>query len=230
MNKKTMIIAISGKMQNGKDTIGEHLISKYGFKRVSFADKVKEICIDYDNSTPTLRAKWNTQIASEIFPNIKGAIEKFDKLMQDIRSGDWQKLTQEECFVTKPDHARLTMQKFAQGCREIFSDCWVNYALKRCLKEGGRFVITDLRYKNEAFAIEMLDGDWINTQIWRVQRNNPSITTASNHISEVDLDAYPFECIIDNNKTISDLHRKVDKIMKSMLRGNRPFAIGEEVY
>jgi len=222
---KSLVIAVSGKMQHGKDTIGSYLISKYRFKRASFADKVKQICIEYDNSTPALRKQWNEQVASEIFPDIREGASKLDGLMQKIHPGVWQKMTHEECYVTKPEDVRLWIQQFAQGCREIFSDCWVNYILNRCLTEGGRFVVTDLRYKNEAFAIETLN----NSQIWRVQRNL-NAKVGGNHISEVDLDDYPFEVIVDNNGTIEDLQAKVDKVMKSILRGNRPFAEGEEVY
>jgi dephospho-CoA kinase len=222
---KSLVIAVSGKMQHGKDTIGTHLITKYKFKRASFANKVKQICMGYDNSTPTLRKQWNEQVAGEIFPNIIDGATKLDCLMQKIHPGIWRKMTHEECHVTKPENIRLQIQQFAQGCREIFVDCWVNYVLYKCIVEGGRFVITDLRYKNEAFAIEVLN----NSQIWRVQRGL-NAKVGGNHISEIDLDDYPFEVVIDNNSTIEDLQIRVDKVMKSILRGNRPFAEGEEVY
>ena len=38
-----MRIALSGLKRSGKDTIGEHLVSKYGFYRYAFADKLKEV-------------------------------------------------------------------------------------------------------------------------------------------------------------------------------------------
>ena len=41
-----MIIGISGKMQSGKDTVADYLVKKYKFKRVAFADKLKEIAKD----------------------------------------------------------------------------------------------------------------------------------------------------------------------------------------
>lgn len=41
-----MIVGISGKFRTGKDTVGTHLVNKYGFKQVSFAKKLKEVCAD----------------------------------------------------------------------------------------------------------------------------------------------------------------------------------------
>jgi hypothetical protein len=41
-----MIIGIVGKAGSGKDTVGEYLVRKYGFIRLGFADKVKEIARD----------------------------------------------------------------------------------------------------------------------------------------------------------------------------------------
>lgn len=41
-----MIIGISGKIQSGKDTIANYLVNKYGFIRIGFADKLKEIAKD----------------------------------------------------------------------------------------------------------------------------------------------------------------------------------------
>ncbi|QGG47683.1 AAA family ATPase [Heliorestis convoluta] len=41
---KGVKIALTGKMRSGKDTAGEYLVNKYGFKRFAFGDAVREIC------------------------------------------------------------------------------------------------------------------------------------------------------------------------------------------
>ena len=38
-----MLIAIHGFKQSGKDTLADLLVSEYGFKKIAFADKVKEV-------------------------------------------------------------------------------------------------------------------------------------------------------------------------------------------
>lgn len=224
MEKSNLIIAISGKMRHGKDTIGDRLISKYGFKPLRFADKVKEICINYDNSTSQLRKEWNRKVAEEVLNDV-GRFKEVDSLMQQVCPGVWKRLTHEECFGEKTRYSRLTMQEFAQGMRHLDPDCWVRYVLNMGKKNEGRWVITDIRYKNEAFAVEATE----NSQIWRVTRDIPP-PMGSDHISEIDLDDYPFEVYIDNDGSIEKLYKKVDKIIKPILRGMRPFAKGEEVY
>lgn len=41
-----LVVGISGRKGSGKDTIGAHLVSKYDFKRVAFADSLKDACAD----------------------------------------------------------------------------------------------------------------------------------------------------------------------------------------
>lgn len=215
---ETLIIGISGKMRHGKDTVAERLVDKYNFKRGSYGDKVKDVCMNYDHTD-----EWNQHIAVDVLEGVISPSE-VEEFMSSIDS-QWTQLTPEECYVTKPDHARLKMQTFAQGCREINPDCWVNYLMKKCVTEGGRWVIPDLRYKNEAFAIDAIPG----SQLWRVRR--PILpTTGSDHISEIDLDDYPFEVYIDNDGSLKDLYKKVDKIIRALDNGKRPFAEGGEVY
>jgi hypothetical protein len=41
-----MIIGLSGKFASGKDNIADHLVERWGFKKLSFAAKLKEVCTD----------------------------------------------------------------------------------------------------------------------------------------------------------------------------------------
>ena len=224
-----LIVAVSGKMQHGKDTVGDYLIANYGFKRLSFAFKVKEICMEYDNSTPELRDFWNKKVAREVLGNESRA-DEVDVSMQRVCPGIWTKLTYEECYVTKPDCARIQMQKFATDEMRTLERAFrienaVVGALQKGVEEGGRWVIADLRFKNEAYTIDTLE----NSQIWRVRRPIAP-TVGAEHVSETDMDDYPFEVFVDNDGTMEDLYKKVDGIIKPLLRGKRPFAVGGEVY
>lgn len=224
--ESNLIIAVSGKMQHGKDTIGEYLIAKYNFQRLSFADKLKEICMEYDNSTPEIRDLWSRKVARELLED-EARAEEVEQLMQQVCPGVWRKLTYEECYGIKTSYSRKVLQEIGGACntgmRKLSPGCWVRYAVKQCTE--GRWVITDLRFKDEAYAVEMFG----NSQIWRVER--PTFeTTGANHESEKDMDDYPFEVVITNDSTIEDLHAKVDRIIRPILRGTRPFARGEEVY
>lgn len=222
---RDIVIAVSGKLRHGKDTVGDYLVFKYGFKQIGFADKLKEICMNYEESE---RALWNQQIAKELFPDENDVIieEGIDALMRKAQPKRWQKLTHDECYDNKTNLSRHVLQVVGQGMREIrHPDVWVKYALEQCAT--GRWVITDMRYKNEAFIVDALP----TSQIWRVQRSIQAASSEhANHISETDLDDYPFEVVLENTGTIEDLHEKIIKVMKKVEQGGQPFLTGEEVY
>ena len=43
MEKKRLIIALSGKKRSGKDTVADYLVERFGFVKYGFADPIKEI-------------------------------------------------------------------------------------------------------------------------------------------------------------------------------------------
>jgi hypothetical protein len=46
MRRNGMLIGICGKAGAGKDTVGDYLISKYGFKKIALADPIKRLVKD----------------------------------------------------------------------------------------------------------------------------------------------------------------------------------------
>ena len=44
-----MIIGLGSKARQGKDSIGEYLVNKYGFQRLGFADQLKLFCEIHHN-------------------------------------------------------------------------------------------------------------------------------------------------------------------------------------
>ena len=45
MDKLPKIIGISGRKYHGKDTIGDYLVNKYGYKKIAFADPITPLHI-----------------------------------------------------------------------------------------------------------------------------------------------------------------------------------------
>jgi hypothetical protein len=70
------------------------------------------------------------------------------------------------------------------------------------------FVITDVRFPNEANLIKLKGGE-----VWRVNRgaNKP----INSHSSESAMDDYKFDRIISNESTIQSLESEVFKLMRS---------------
>lgn len=156
-----MIIALSGYAQSGKDTTADILVREFGFTRIAFADKLKEVAhrLHY----------WNG---------------------------------------SKDDIGRLHLQVLGQVLREeLGDDVWVRAAFKDHV-EVKNYVVSDCRYQNEASFITELGGE-----IWRVWR--PGYTAVNGHISETNLDNWPFDRTIHNTGTTLELRAQVFKIMES---------------
>ena len=164
-----MIIGISGKLQSGKDTVADYLVKKYGFVRVAFADKLKEIA-------------------------------------RDLFFWDGQ----------KDDYGRKLLQDIGMKMREVKNDVWVNYILqkvndKRLVTKN--WVITDVRFKNEADLVHLSGGD-----LWRVNRQLDRSNEFDKHPSETELDNYEnFTTIINNFGTLNELYEKIDLMLKGEL-------------
>jgi hypothetical protein len=93
--------------------------------------------------------------------------------------------------------------------RQMFGEnFWVDIALNG-IKETNA-VITDVRFRNEADAIKKAGG-----QVWRINRNG--IGPVTDHSSEVDLDKYDFDYVIDNDFSVSDLNGIIDMLWEKQI-------------
>ncbi len=168
-----MIIGISGKMGSGKDTIADYLAFKHGFKKVSFANELKIMCMKYFG------------------------------------------FTEEEVFQTKPPEVRKALQGAGAMMRSIDPDFWINKLGAKTRDVPANFVISDVRYLNEAVYVQKYLGFLI-----RVERpGNPMIVSdeAKNHLSETELDDYfYFDGKIQNDGSTLELFNKVDLFVGRM--------------
>jgi hypothetical protein len=106
----------------------------------------------------------------------------------------------------RPEHRRF-LQELGVGARELIDeDIWINKALSS-MTDGDHYVITDVRFQNEANALKA-----IGAQIWRVER--AGVKAVNDHISEHDLDNWEFDAYIPNNSTLEDLMFAVDHALK----------------
>jgi len=168
-----MIIGLSGYAQSGKDTVANYLVTNKGFTRVAFADPIKELLYEMN---PIIDEQ-NAVTLQNLVDNVswEGA-----KLYPEVRS---------------------LLQNLGMGGRKVFNrNFWIDVALEYAQNNSheGPYVVTDVRFKNEAKRIKNMGG-----QIWRVER--PFVNAVNGHISEHDLDDWEFDAIIHNNSTIEDL-------------------------
>ena len=179
------IIGICGKKYHGKDTVANYLVEKYGYKRIAFADPIKEICKNIFGLSN-----------EQLYGNKKEDIDDYWKisprqLMQFIGTDLFRNNTEK----VMPD---------------IGENIWIHVLVKKISDEihkdpHARFVITDVRFENELEYIAKLNGLKI-----KVQRNN--IINTDNHVSESYIDKLNVDYIINNDDTIENLNHEIDKL------------------
>jgi hypothetical protein len=196
-----MLVGICGKAGAGKDTIGDHLISEYGFEKIAFADPIKRLVKDVfvlDDHTVYDR------IAREE-PLEQWGDRSVRELLQFIGTGLFRE--------------------------QVDPDIWVKSLWFRIQDSDKNYVITDLRFPNEIESLSEYGTDNFTSIKVKRKGCNGEVGLAKNmhpikklfyklirkdlrHPSErYDLVA---QHTFENNDTIEDLHGKVDSLMDTL--------------
>lgn len=171
-----MIIGLSGYAQSGKDTVAERLVTEHGFERVAFADPIRKMVYAMN-------------------PKING--NPLDELVDEY---GWD-------IAKQNPEVREMLQQLGYSARVYLGeDIWVATALRKMSDKSKRYVITDVRFLNEAGTIKVLKG-----KIWRVER--PEIEAANQHVSEWEMNAYNFDETLGNDGTVEELNFLVDSLV-----------------
>ncbi len=129
-----MIIGLSGYAQTGKDTVAEHLISKYNYRRIAFADPIRKALYKLDPLVGV--GEFNSV-------HLRSAVDGMG----------W-----EETKRISPETRRLLQVLGTEVGREMFGpDFWVNQAMNGVGKFD-KAVFTDVRFPNEYRAIKAREG------------------------------------------------------------------------
>lgn len=185
---KSVLIGATGYAGVGKDAFASKLTRDCGYVRYAFADKIKELALRLD---PKLDC---------------------GHLAPYVASVGWDQ-------AKKDKSVRNYLQQLGQGMREIIGEnVWVDAVLpsiKESLRTGKHVVVTDVRHKNEANAIESLGGSIIHIR-------KKGVEGVNGHISEQG-EAFDFaEIKVDNDHSIDDLENAAKVIHESMLESKGP--------
>lgn len=135
-HKKTMprtIVGIIGCVGSGKDTSGDYLVTHHGFKRISFAKKVKDV-------------------AHVVFGWDRDMLEG-----QTKESRAWREQVCPYWGITP----RSALQKIGTDMfrGHIDPDVWIKAVLREIQANPEQsYVITDCRFENEVAAIQSMGG------------------------------------------------------------------------
>ena len=171
-----MIIGLAGYAGSGKDTLGRALVTAYGFERIAFADKVKELALKID---PTICD--NETFSDGVDVPLSWVVE---------REG-WE-------TAKRSPQVRELLQRIGASVRDtIDPDAWLDAATRDMLY-GKNYVITDVRYPNEVEYVRDMGG-----VIWWVKRDG--IGPVNSHESENSISPSDADLIVDNTENPGSL-------------------------
>ena len=179
-----MIIGISGKAGSGKDTVAKMLEVLYANPDISYEDFANKRYKNFADIQIVHFADSLKETAQVLF-----------------RIGEWETNTQEGKKTTINwigKTVRELLQGIGQGLRDaIDPNLWVKILFANT--EGwSNYIIADVRYPNEVYAIKKRNGVLI-----RIDRKGAG---AGNHSSETALDDYNnWDVHIENNGSLESL-------------------------
>ncbi len=170
--KYPKIIGLAGLMGSGKDTAAL-ILNPLGYDRRSFADMLRV--------------------------EVHDAVDH-DKLPSDapeaIRLAFYQSHLRDVFLKPTPDHMRILLQWCGEFKRSQWTDYWVTRLFYQLNPESS-YVLSDVRYANEAAAVRMAGGE-----VWLIEGRSTEGGIA-NHASErID---FPVDRVIRNDSTIEQL-------------------------
>ena len=190
-----MIIGICGLIGSGKDTVADILVQENNFKKLSFADKLKDGV---------------------------SAVFGWDRVMLEgntEKSRAWRE--QEDTFWTNETGRtitpRLVLQEFGTDCMRngFYDGIWVSLVKQEIQQNPNKnYVIPDVRFENEANMLKSIGGD-----VWRIRRGpdpvwfrmyvDLQVEPTDVHKSEWAWANIAFDNVLDNSGSLLELRSRV---------------------
>lgn len=201
-----MIIGVSGFANSGKDTLADYLVTHCGFYKVAMAEPLKRVCQEvFDFTRDQL---WGPSASREL-PDTRYPLsgvcphcQRECRPVDDYDTPGWW------CGVCRRNYGeyltpRLALQTLGtEWGRTLHRDVWVRWALREIShSDHDRWVIPDIRFRNEVAAVRLAGGHLVRLLRGEVQHS---------HASEAEMatmDDALFDCVIANLGDKSDLYK-----------------------
>jgi hypothetical protein len=187
-----ILIGLPGRKRVGKDTVGDYLCHKYNFIKLAYAGALKDACQDIFKFS-------DEQIYGD---DLKEVVDEY-----------WGHSPRE---ILQKVGTELFRKRLPELCPNIADDIWIrslDREIMQLRQEGfNRFVITDVRFPNEAEFVEKSGG-----KLWKIVRPSVSKTTFSDHDSEKFVDELKHDIEFVNDSSKQDLFRKIDREIKKIV-------------
>jgi len=194
---KTTIIGLSGWAQSGKDSTGAVLAEVFGFTKLAFAEKLRAVA---RAANPVV----NVTTDATFIPGTGSLRYEFGLMAENFYRQDPDNAYE---WLKANTSYRQFLQDLGTAVREhLGQTTWVDAVFNE-VEDGGKYVITDVRFQNEAQAIKDRGG-----QVWRISREGHQ--PPNDHISERDLDEWDF----DKRLSLPDFGDDLDALYPAIKR------------
>jgi len=191
------LIGLGGRLRAGKDAVADRLVERHGFVKIGMSDPLRE---HLRILNPWIKVRLREALRLRIRPGFHRAADLLERLgYVDAK--------------TIRDLREFMQRDGTDGGRNFFGEnIWVDKArawITEELEQGEWVVVTGLRFLNEVWMVNDLDGNtaWVH----RPGLAAPSGDAAS-HASENSVGPADFDQVIDNAGTLSDLFAKADEL------------------
>lgn len=180
---KPILIGLAGLARSGKSTVADHLERVHMLEQYAFADPLRT-----------------------------GLMEIFNLDAEDFE-GDSKE--QELAWLGKSPRQLMQSMGTEWGRQMVHPDVWLKIAeqnlnyMQNALTSVIGFVVSDVRFKNEADFIRRRGGVIIHIRRTEAPPVSP-------HISEAGIELQPDDLLLNNTESISHLKVKVDQLLEGI--------------
>lgn len=213
------VLGIRGKSRSGKDTFGDYLVSRYGWKKLSFALNLKTMCQEvFQLSEDQVHSQEGKSI---LFPY--GPVIFSETHLSEIVS--WMKRTHPQVDYSKNSYGNLLGKKLVNArdimqyvgtevCRGFVDTYHLDIIFQQLSSEYS-WVITDVRFTNEADGIVGLGGQVFEVINPFIEKQKGFVINKS-HPSEIEMDNWgKYLCRFYNDVPgLRFFYEKIDYFMK----------------
>jgi hypothetical protein len=190
-----MIIGLSGIQGAGKDTVGEILISEYGFVKISFGCALKDVI--------SALFGWPREL-------LEGATKE-SRVWRETVNEYWSEKTGIPDFTPRKALQYIGTDLLRnQLCEDIWV-CIVENKITELIKLNPKIdiVVTDCRFTNEFAILKKFD----SARIIKIERESLNKTNNQMHSSELEWTDYPFDMFLPNNSSIEELKDSIKNLI-----------------
>jgi hypothetical protein len=207
-----MIIGLLGAKDSGKSSVANYLSNNFGFKKISFANPIKDICC--------VLFGWDRQMMEGETPE--------HRLWRETPDEKWSKILNIPNFSPRYAMTYIGTELFRN---QFHKDIWILSLINK-LDDNENYLVSDCRQINETLEILKRNGtiiriergplpNWTETAIKATSGDATAVLEMKAlgvHENEYEWLSAPYNHLLKNDSDLPTLFDNVSKIYESILK------------